>query len=166
MAKRARSPRSDRHKQLPLTVLKQFRLIFGSVRQQFRQIEEKCGISGSQLWVIREVHDEPGIGVSALATKLSIHQSTCSQLVDTLAVHGFLTKVRLGDDQRRVGLTLTSMAKKVLAKAPGPAEGLLPMALSELPTSSLLTLSAHLDKVVAALKVKDKAHAERPLADL
>lgn len=166
MAKLVRSSQSGRHQQVTLTVLKQFRLIFGSVRHHFRQVEERCGISGSQLWVIREVHDEPGIGVSALATKLSIHQSTCSQLVDALAVRGLLTKVRLGDDQRRVGLTLTSMAKKILAKAPGPAEGLLPMALSELSTSSLLTLSAHLDKVIAELSVKDKGHAERPLADL
>jgi DNA-binding MarR family transcriptional regulator len=166
MAKNARSLRSEPHEQLTLAVLKQFRLIFGSVRQHFRQVEEQCGISGSQLWVIREVHDEPGIGVSALAAKLSIHQSTCSQLVDALAVRGYLTKARLGEDQRRVGLTLTGLAKKVLAKAPGPAEGLLPMALSELSSSSLKTLSAHLDKVVSGLSVKDKAHAERPLADL
>ena len=29
-----------------LEVLKQFRLIYGSVRQQFRRIEAACGVSG------------------------------------------------------------------------------------------------------------------------
>lgn len=166
MAPKIRSSGSGRHEQLTLAVLKQFRLIFGSVRQHFRQVEQTCGISGSQLWVLREVSEEPGIGVSALAGKLSIHQSTCSQLVEALVTRGYLSKLRLGEDQRRVGLTLTKAAIKLLAGAPRPAEGLLPTALSELSNQSLLTLSAHLDKLVAELRVQDKGHAHRPLADL
>lgn len=106
MATNAHAARRKRHERLTLEVLKQFRLILGSVRYHFRRIEETCGISGSQLWVIREVSAAPGIGVSALTQKLSIHQSTCSQPVETLVGRGFLTKVRLGNDQRRVGLTL------------------------------------------------------------
>jgi MarR family transcriptional regulator, organic hydroperoxide resistance regulator len=164
--KRATPAAVDRHEQLSLNVLKQFRLIFGSVRHHFRQVEEQCGISGSQLWVLREVVEAPGIGISALARKLSIHQSTCSQLVESLVKHGYLIKLRSGEDQRRVGLNLTKAAAKVLASAPGPAEGLLPTALSGMSNQSLLTLSAHLDKLVAALQVQDKRHAHRPLADL
>jgi DNA-binding MarR family transcriptional regulator len=166
MKTRARSSGRDRQERLALDVLKQFRLIFGSVRQHFRQIEEKCGISGSQLWVIREVDIAPGIGVSTLAKKLSIHQSTCSILVETLVAGGFLKKARLGEDQRRVGLTLTQKAKKVLTKAPGPAEGLLPSALSGLSSASLHALSAHLDRLIDEINVRDKKHADQPLADL
>lgn len=166
MIKRNSSSGGDRHKQLTLAVLGQFRVIFGSVRQQFRQIEKTCGITGSQLWVVHVVHDSPGIGVTALAAKLSIHQSTCSQLVEALVGRGFLKKVRLGEDQRRVGLTLTSLARKVLAKAPGPAEGLLPSALSELSNASLETLSSQLEKLIAELSLRNKAHARQLLADM
>lgn len=163
---RTKSVPGTRHEQLAVDVLKQFRLIFGSVRHHFRQVEEQCGISGSQLWVLREVRETPAIGVSALARRLSIHQSTCSQLVESLVARGYLSKLRSGEDQRRVGLSLTKGATKVLAAAPGPAEGVLPMALAELTSQSLLTLSAHLDKLIAQLQVQDKRHAHRPLADL
>ena len=55
-----------------LAVLKQFRLIFGSVRQHFREVEQCCGVSGSQLWLLHEIAHTPGVGVSELAGRLSI----------------------------------------------------------------------------------------------
>src|ERR1700722_19554262 len=56
-----------RHKKLTLDVLKQFRLIYGSVRHHFRQIEETCGVSGSQLWMLHELQKAPGMGVTEVA---------------------------------------------------------------------------------------------------
>ena len=79
---------------LSLQVLKKFRIIFGSVRQHFREVEETCGITGSQLWIMQEVADTPGIGVSDLADNLSIHQSTCSQLVEKLVARKLIDKER------------------------------------------------------------------------
>lgn len=160
MATKVRAARRKRHERLTLEVRKQFRLIFGSVRHHFRRIEETCAISGSQLWVIREVSAAPGIGVSALAHKLSIHQSTCSQLVETLVGRGLLAKVRRGNDQRRVGLTLKKSAAKLLAAAPRPTEGILPQALSELPNQSLLTLRKQLNRLIAELRVKDRPRTD------
>jgi len=160
MAAKTHKPTDRRHEQLTLDVVRQFRLIFGSVRHHFRNVEESCGISGSQLWVIREVSAAPGVGVSALAIKLSLHQSTCSQLVEGLVARGLLKKLRLGEDQRRVGLTLTPRAAKVLAQAPGATEGILPTALSELSNQALLTLSAQLKRLIAELRTQNgnRAH--------
>jgi DNA-binding MarR family transcriptional regulator len=162
----ARITNLRRHKQLTLDVLKQFRLIYGSVRHHFRQVEESCGVSGSQLWCLHEVHASPGIGVSDLAYRLSIHQTTCSQLVEKLVAHDYVVKTRSAHDQRRVGLTITKSAAKVLKDAPGPAEGLIPEALMGLPESTLEALSANLGELIAGLHVQDEQAAERPLADL
>jgi DNA-binding MarR family transcriptional regulator len=73
-----------------------------------------------------------GVGAAA---RLSIHQSTCSQLVDKLEARGLISKARKADDQRRVGLQLTDQAAEVLATAPGPVAGILPQALQGLPTT-------------------------------
>ena len=55
---------SNRNKKLlPLQVLKKFRIIYGTVRQHFREIERTCGVTGSQLWVMQEVANTPGIGI-------------------------------------------------------------------------------------------------------
>lgn len=151
---------------LSVSVLKQFRLIFGSVRSHFREVEQRCGVSGSQLWILHEVARYPGIGVSDLATRLSIHQSTCSQLVDKLEGRGMLVKARRADDQRRVGLQLGDPAVAVLASAPGPVEGILPQALHGLPDETLLQLHTGLAEVIAQLSKRDEPSIGRPLADL
>jgi DNA-binding MarR family transcriptional regulator len=149
-----------------MQVLKKFRLIYGSVRQHFREVEQTCGVSGSQLWVLQEVSSRPGIGVSELALRLSIHQSTCSQLVEKLAVRGLILKERSREDQRRIGLSLSEAASLLLAKAPGPAEGVLPEALMTLPEETLRALDASLAQVIGQLRIRDDRLADNLLADL
>ncbi len=152
--------------QLQLQVLKKFRIIYGSVRQHFREIEKSCGISGSQLWILHEIAKQPEIGVTELSERLSIHQSTCSQLVDKLVVSNLVSKERSKEDQRRVGLRLTESAEKILQNAPGPAEGILPEALQALPENVLITLDKSLVDVIGQLRLRDEKLAEKHLADL
>lgn len=161
-----RRRKNVRHQRDTLSVLRQFRVIYGSMRQHFRQVEEACGVSGSQLWILQEVSVAQGIGVSELAEKLSIHQSTCSQLVEKLVRRGLLKKARLSSDQRRVGLAVSKSGQRAIDCAPGPAEGVLPEALGSLPAAALKSLQANLTKVIAELDVKDESAAQRPLADL
>jgi len=155
-----------RNNQLAIQVLKKFRIIYGSVRQHFREIEKTCGVTGSQLWILQEIAKQPGVGISDLAERLSIHQSTCSQLVDKLVVRKLVIKERSNEDQRRVGLRLTPAAAKMLKDAPGPAEGILPEALQALPEETLLGLNDSLLEVISQLRVRDEKLGERPLADL
>lgn len=149
-----------------IDVLRQFRLIYGSMRQYFREVEERCGIPGSQMWVLQEVARTPHIGVGELAQRLGIHQSTCSLLVDKLVSLGYLVKTRQSGDRRRVGLCLESAGEKLLTILPGPAEGVLPAALSELPEVALKTLNINLDELIRYLPASDSAYSGVPLADL
>jgi MarR family transcriptional regulator, organic hydroperoxide resistance regulator len=105
-------------KQLTLDVPKQFRPIYGSVRHYFRRIEE-MRVSGSRLWMLHELQSAPGIGVSELAHRPSIHQTAGSQLVEKLVARGHVEKTRSGEDQRRAGLRITRGAANVLKDAPG-----------------------------------------------
>ncbi|HEX8980276.1 MAG TPA: MarR family winged helix-turn-helix transcriptional regulator [Parasulfuritortus sp.] len=146
--------------------LKQFRLIYGCIRQHFREVERKCRISGSQLWILREVAGEPGIGVSQIAERLFIHQSTCSQLVEKLVSAGLAVKERSKRDQRRVGLSLTAVGAKLLAEAPGPLEGVFPTVLSMMDQAQLQELNRALANVVENLRTGNPGFSEEPLADL
>ena len=159
MTKRARHP-------LAVDALKKFRIIYGCVRQHFRQVEQKCGVSGSQLWILQEVATTPGIGVSELADRLSIHQSTCSQLTEKLVAGGLVRKERSTEDRRRVGLSLSPRARKLIAGAPGPAEGVFPDALKALDEKQLVELNRSLSNVIEQLQVRDEKFAHQPLADL
>lgn len=149
-----------------IRVLKKFRVIFGSVRQHFADIEQRCGISGSQLWILHEIAQTPGIGISEIANRLSIHQSTCSLLVEKITLRGLAKKIRNPDDQRRIGLHLSVRAKNLLKQAPGPAEGILPDAIKTLSEKQLDSLDQILDLLIRGLKVQDTSFADKPLADL
>jgi len=152
--------------QLSIQVLKKFRIIYGSVRQHFRDVEKTCGVTGSQLWILQEIGKNPGIGVSDLAERLSVHQSTCSLLVEKLAARKLVTKERSKEDQRRVGLRLTGEAALILKSAPGPAEGILPEALQALPENALAALDKSLIEVIGQLRIRDDKLADKPLSDL
>lgn len=152
--------------ELQIQVLRQFRLIFGSVRQHFRDVEASCGISGSQVWLLRDIDANPGIGVSQLAKRLSIHQSTCSLLVEKLVAAGLVSKTRSARDQRRVGLEITPTGQQRLELSPNPAEGILPEALRQLPDVALRTLQVNLDQLICHLSTRNDSDASKPLADL
>lgn len=157
---------ADELTDLQLEVLRKFRLIYGSVKQHFREVEKACGISGSQLWILRDIAASPGTGVSRLAERLSIHQSTCSLLVEKLVGAGLVSKTRSTADQRRVGLEITRAGKQMLKIAPGPAEGMLPDALRQLPEVALRTLQVNLDQLISRLTKRNDTDAEKPLADM
>lgn len=152
--------------QLTTQVLRQFRIIIGSVRQHFREIEQTFGVSGSQLWILREVSQTPYWGVTQIAERLSIHPSTCSQLVEKLVGRGLIIKVRSSEDQRRVGLLVTKEAEKMLTSVPGPSEGILPDAISSLSLLSLVSLEHTLTELIEKLQIKDEKHAGEPLSEL
>lgn len=151
---------------LALEVLQQFRLIFGSLRQYFRLVEERCGMPGSWMWLLQEVERSPSIGIGDLAVRMGIHQSTCSLIVDKLVARGCVTKQRNERDQRRVGLVLAEAGRTALAALPGPAEGILPEALAKLPEVALKTLNINLDELIRHLPGKVDGFAETPLADM
>lgn len=146
--------------------LKQFRIIFGTVRQHFREIEASCGISGSQLWLLHEISTHPDLGVSRLAENLAIHQSTCSLLVEKLVKKQLVEKQRLAEDQRKVGLIVTPAGQAVLAKAPQPVDGILPQVLATLDTEALQSLNASLRMVISKLGSRSSSLANHPMADL
>jgi DNA-binding MarR family transcriptional regulator len=151
---------------LPLEVLQQFRVIYGTMRQYFRAIEQHCGLPGSQMWILQEVERTPAIGVTELAQRLGIHQSTCSQLVDRLVGQGYLEKQKAASDRRRVGLILAASGRELIARLPGPAEGVLPAALANLPEVALKTLNINLSELISHLQETDEQFARIPLAEM
>ncbi|WP_150430129.1 MarR family winged helix-turn-helix transcriptional regulator [Dechloromonas sp. CZR5] len=151
---------------LPLDVLQQFRVIYGTMRQYFRLIEQCCGLPGSQMWILQEVERTPAIGVTELAQRLGIHQSTCSQLVERLVGLGYLERQKAATDRRRVGLVLASSGQALIARLPGPAEGVLPAALASLPEVALKTLNINLAELIKHLQDSDDQFARVPLADM
>ncbi|CAG0960868.1 putative HTH-type transcriptional regulator YusO [Methylophilaceae bacterium] len=154
------------HDELASSTLKNFRIIFNSVRKHLSQIEALCGVSSSQLWVLWELHKSPGLRVTELAGKLSIHQSTASNLIEKLVKKSLISKKREDQDQRVVRLYLTQAGMEVILKAPGSPRGVLRDALDHLSIQDLLSLQQSLECLIGKIRLKDEADALMPLTDI
>jgi DNA-binding MarR family transcriptional regulator len=139
-----------------IAVLRQFRQVFNAVKSHSQQMEKTVGLGGAQVWALSIVREQPGIGVGALAKAMSIHQSTASNLVRTLA--------KLGADRRTVQLNLLAAGAEVLRNAPGPFASLLPGALKSLPPETLARLRSDLAQLIVVIAA-DEAGAAILLSD-
>lgn len=151
---------------LATETLKQFRIIISAVRQHFRALEEACGVSGAQIWILSAIAETPGITVSQLGKTLSVHVSTVSNMLDKLAKAGLVERLRREDDRRVVNLHLTSAGQAVLARAPQPLTGLLPHALENLPAPVLIRLNEDLALLIQQMQYVDHGNANKPLSVL
>jgi len=131
-----------------IDTLMQFRLVLRSMNRHYRSVEQRCGVSGAQLWVMAQVGASPGLKVSELAEALAIHQSTASNILEKLADAGLVDRRRIGDDRRVVRIYLTADGTRTLRRAPRPLRGVLQQALLELPTASLRALNRHLGELI------------------
>lgn len=146
-------------------VLRRFRQVFASVRGQFAQIEKRTGLGGAQLWALSLVERQPGLGVGELARQMDVHQSTASNLVKGLVQRELLQAARGGPDRRAVQLSLLPAGARLLRRAPGPAEGVLPRALQSLDAQTLARLDEDLGRLIGLLGADERA-AGIPLAEI
>lgn len=146
-------------------VLRRFRVVFNAIRTHFQQVEKQVGLGGAQVWALSLIQAQPGIGVSELASRMDIHQSTTSNLLRALMQKQLVRQAKSDTDRRSVHLYIEPAGQALLAQAPGPFEGVLPGALAQLPPPTLARLDQDLAALIALLKA-DESAGQVPLAQL
>jgi MarR family transcriptional regulator, organic hydroperoxide resistance regulator len=143
----------ERNEQIHV-VTQKLRIILKDVQANSKRVEKTCGLSSAKLWMLREVDGTPGIKVSQLALALSIHPSTCSNMLDKLEKNALVYRDRNKADQRSVHLYVTEEGRQVLVNnAPKPTQGKLSNALEQLSPTQLIKLESGLDDLVEVLRV-------------
>ncbi|UXY17095.1 MarR family winged helix-turn-helix transcriptional regulator [Chitiniphilus purpureus] len=154
---------------LPLAVLQKFRLIIAAMQEQYRNMYRQSGLSGAQLWFLKEVGKEPGLTLGQVAQRLTIHQSTASNQLEKLARRGLVQRIKGDTDRRVTRLQLTPAGHAALGRVTGPTRGLLQETLLTLPRDELVRLDHSLAVLVQRLEPwlddADQA-AHTPLASL
>lgn len=145
------------------SITSHLRVLFKSIQQHSKNVEKECGLTSAMLWMMWELFTTPGIKVSELAKALSIHASTCSNLLDKLENKKLIERRRNGQDQRVVHLYITDKGAALLAKAPRPAQGALSGALEKLADDDLHKLVDGLKVLVNSLQTKDEDAVYKPI---
>lgn len=156
---------SAAHRAAATAVLQQFRELFRVSQRHFQRIEERCGVSGAQLWAMREIDRAPGLTISEMARVLSVHLSTSSNLLDKLQKQGLVRRERRSADQRLVRVYLTAEGKRLLRRAPRPVEGVIPDALGRMPAAALRRLQADLQALLEVASARSVRASMKPLGE-
>jgi DNA-binding MarR family transcriptional regulator len=140
-------------------VLRQFRVIFNSVRKHFRAIESRVHVSGAHVWALGIIAQHPGIRVNDLAAAMEVHQSTASNLVRKLTADRLAVSERGEADKRHVHLFASTAGVRLLKKAPLPYSGVLPNALLALDQRTLARLRKDLSELIRVLSPREDGAA-------
>lgn len=158
-----RAPKPKAGKATAVDVLQQFRIVIRAAQRHSGWIEKQCGVTGTQLWLMQELAETPGLRVGELAQRLAIHQTTTSNMLNALVERRLLVKERDSSDQRVVTLGLTKEGVTLVKKAPKPARGLLPEALRKLEQARLTDLARGLQALLDEMGQTDEGFAKQPL---
>lgn len=134
------------------------RLVHG-IRGASHSVERSCGVTGAQLFVLRELAAEPGASIRRISERTLTDPSSVSVIVARLVARGLVARTVDAADRRKSTLTLSAKGARLLARAPEPYQARLIGLLRGLPRSNLRALRTALSGMSDSLGLR----AEAPL---
>lgn len=134
-------------------VVQALRRITKAVHEYSKAVDRQFGITGPQLWALRTIESMGGCSAGDLAERLCVHPSTITGVIQRLEEKRLIDRQKRPEDRRAVVLSLTPAGKKLLERAPYPAQGQLIRALHAMPAEEVTALRGTLDKIVEAMEL-------------
>ncbi|MFL5574524.1 MAG: MarR family winged helix-turn-helix transcriptional regulator [Gemmatimonadaceae bacterium] len=126
------------------------RRLVRALRVSSRAVERDVGISGAQLFVLRQLAASPGQSLTELVERTLTHQSTVSEVVARLVDRGLVRRRTAADDGRRHELALTARGRALLRAAPATVQSDLMDGFARLDPAQRRAVAAGLEAWLAA----------------
>jgi DNA-binding MarR family transcriptional regulator len=136
----------------PALVVDCLRRLVHGVRVAAHTTERTLGITGAQLFVLRELAAEPGASIRRLSELTLTDPSSVSVVVARLVERRLVIRRRAADDARRSTLSVSKAGLTLLSRAPEPYQVRLIAALRKIPATRLRDLRRALSSIVAAFE--------------
>jgi DNA-binding MarR family transcriptional regulator len=148
---RQNSSASDESRENPtVRVMNGLRRVVRALSASARALPESGGVSGAQLFVLRQIANAPGASVRELAERTLTGQSTVSEVVSRLVDRGLVERGTSARDARQTVLTLTTKGRRATARSETTAQERLAAALDTLPADERETLAWGFERWLAA----------------
>jgi DNA-binding MarR family transcriptional regulator len=132
-------------------VVDSLRWIVHGLRVTSHETSRDLGLSGAQLFVLRELAAEPGMSIRRLSERTLTDPSSVSVVVARLVERGFVARRTDPNDARRTVLSLAARGVRLVEKAAPPYQVRLIEALRTLPAARLRQLRLTLTEIVRSL---------------
>jgi DNA-binding MarR family transcriptional regulator len=97
-----------------LTIANELRPVLLRIARRLRRESHELGLTAGQVTVLSTIEDRPGISAQELADRQHVSAAAMSVQLAHLERSGLVARERGDDDRRRVRLTLTAEARRVL----------------------------------------------------
>ena len=142
---------------LPITseVMAALRRIIRAIDIHSRSLVQRYGLTGPQLVVLKELVAQAPRSVSELARAVNLSQATVTGILDRLERKSMVLRERDTHDRRRVMVSPTLEAERVLADAPPLLQEHFTGGFRELPDWQQTQILSSLQRIVALMEAAD-----------
>lgn len=134
-------------------ILDCLRVLVREIRTSSTAAEQATGLSAAQVFVLRVLMREPGLGISALAHRTLTHQSSVSVVVRKLVAARLVTRRPAAGDGRGVALLPTAAGRALAQRSADPIQERFLDSLDRLPRGVRRRLAADLGRWIAAMGI-------------
>jgi DNA-binding MarR family transcriptional regulator len=99
-------------------VMDSLRRVVRALRAMGDDAARDLGVTAAQLFVLRQLAEQPGQSLGELARRTLTRESSVSEVVSRLVAAGLVDRVADPSDRRRIALTLTHEGSRVASRAP------------------------------------------------
>jgi len=131
------------------------RTLVRALRVSTLAVERETGISGAQLFVLRQLAGAPARSVNELAERTRTHQSSVSTVVSRLVARGLAARAPSGDDARRMEVRITDAGRELLLGASPPLQSRMVDALARLPAAQVEALAGGLAALAREMGIEE-----------
>lgn len=135
-------------------VVRRLHGIFKTVDTFSREVLQEFGVTGPQLWALREIRSAGNLTIGQLADRLYLHISTVSGILDRLEARGLVKRLRDQEDRRLVHLEVTRKGREILTRAPEPPRSKVLRGVRRLSTGEVRRLKSALERLESIMEVR------------
>jgi DNA-binding MarR family transcriptional regulator len=136
-------------------VMAAMRRIIRAIDLHSRSLVQRFGLTGPQLIVLKELVETSAMSVGQLADAVNLSQATVTGILDRLERKGMVSRNRSTEDKRKVLVSPTVAAEKVLEGAPPLLQEHFTEAFRELPEWEQTQVLSSLQRIVALMEAGD-----------
>jgi DNA-binding MarR family transcriptional regulator len=135
-----------------LLIVQGLRRITRAIELYSRDVERSFGLTGPQLWALKELEQKGPLTPNRLAIALAVDQSSVSGLLRRLEEKGLISRTRDSEDLRSVSIQLTPAGRALSARAPQAAQGRLLHGLNAMSAGKVRDLRRSISTLVKAME--------------
>ncbi|MFW6324635.1 MAG: MarR family winged helix-turn-helix transcriptional regulator [Desulfovibrionales bacterium] len=136
-------------------LLSNLRRIMQAIDLHSKQLSKRFGVTGPQLVILQELSLHQSLSVSDLSRSVSLSQGTVTDIVTRLEKKKLLQRERSSIDKRKVLVSLTETARKILDQAPSPLQDRFLHSFSQLEEWEQLMILRSISRVVTLMSAEE-----------